>query len=122
LQRFHLIDPAEIHMDTRDPVDSTEVAQRLRELPDPPWAVFPGCDQEPAPPDRCEGDPCQQLGVVGDARPFGGLRPAVVENEFSLTVQLDIQRTGRDDTILFANHEGPRYPACLRAYAPGHFE
>ena len=62
---------------------------------------------------RCERHAYQQFREVADARAFGRIRPAMIENELALAVTLQIERTGRRDFALRsdAHHQVTRRPS-----------
>src|SRR5438874_1374625 len=64
----------------------------------------------------------EQLRVVADAGARRGVGPGMIEDELTLTVRLDIDGAGTDQSPAVPQQQMLRQPAGLRGYTSGFFE
>ena len=99
LQRIHLVPAAEVDVDRRELVASTDLHQRPAQDADDPAAVDSRRGQETRAHDRREGHAHEHLGIVLDARLHGVACPLVVEDELAHAVGLEVHGAGPEDLL-----------------------
>ncbi len=121
-QGFGLFLKAEVNVDTGEIISKARRSKAFRERSVPVVVVFAWRDQEPGSGDGREGDTHQELRVILDTGPCGGIGPAPVEDKLSFAMHFEIDGASGHEPPVLPDDQGPSVPPGLRVERPGSFE
>jgi hypothetical protein len=119
LERRDLVRAAEVDVHPRERVLRAQLAESSRHRGEAGLAVRPGRRQQARAGHGRERHADQQLRVVGDPGALRGVRPAPVEDEFTLAVLLQVERTRGQEPLAVAQQQRHRLPALVGRHAAG---